>query len=213
MALTKAQVREILSTAGADSERIGEAVDKIIDGHAASIEALREQVKQGEGNAARIEELEKQLAQAQKNDNGQLQVKYEALVEDHEALKKEYETYKADTEAKAVRAEKTEFYRGLLKEAGIVSEKRIESIVKVSQSAIDALEIKDGKVKGASDIKKSIAEEWDEFIPKDGVQGADTAKPPQNNGGSNFENMSLADKMVFANEHPDHAEVKAWLAK
>ena len=41
MALTKAQVKEILSEAGADGEKIADAVQKILDGHVATIEALK----------------------------------------------------------------------------------------------------------------------------------------------------------------------------
>ena len=44
MALTKAQVREILSAAGVTSEHMSDAVDKIIDSHLTSLNALREYV-------------------------------------------------------------------------------------------------------------------------------------------------------------------------
>ena len=43
MALTKVKVREILSTAGVDADHMSEAVNAIIDGHVASIDALREE--------------------------------------------------------------------------------------------------------------------------------------------------------------------------
>ena len=43
MALTKAQVKEILSTAGVDADHMSDAVEKILAGHTASIDALREE--------------------------------------------------------------------------------------------------------------------------------------------------------------------------
>ena len=60
MALTKAQLREILSDAGADSDKIGDAVAKIIDGHTASIDALREERDTLKANLAKAEAAAKE---------------------------------------------------------------------------------------------------------------------------------------------------------
>ena len=43
MALTKAKVKEILSKAGVEAENMDAAVDSILNGHIASIDALREE--------------------------------------------------------------------------------------------------------------------------------------------------------------------------
>ena len=43
--------------------------------------------------------------------------------------------------------------------------------------------------------------------------GADVSNPPDNTHGNTFDQMSLADKMKYANEHPDDTGVKAWLNK
>ena len=43
MALTKAKIKEILSEAGADESKISDATLKIMEGHTASIDALREE--------------------------------------------------------------------------------------------------------------------------------------------------------------------------
>ena len=44
MALPKARLKEILSEAGCDAEHIGDAVDKILAGHVATVDALKEQI-------------------------------------------------------------------------------------------------------------------------------------------------------------------------
>ena len=91
MALTKAQVKEILSEAGADGEKIADATQKILDGHVATIEALKEErdslKKEIEQNKADLAEYEKL-----KKASG-----------DIEALLKEYDDYKANVEAEKIK--------------------------------------------------------------------------------------------------------------
>ena len=41
-----------------------------------------------------------------------------------------------------------------------------------------------GKIKDADGLKKSIKEEWSDFIVTQSEQGAQTANPPQNTGGA-----------------------------
>lgn len=54
MALSKAKVREILSEAGVDSDHMTAAVESIIDGHTASISALREERDTAKDEATRL---------------------------------------------------------------------------------------------------------------------------------------------------------------
>ena len=75
------------------------------------------------------------------------------------------------------------------------------------------MEIDDkNNVKDKTEIIKNIKNEWSDFIVTQTERGAEVANPPTNTGGSTFEKMSLYDKMIFANEHPDNAEVKNWLS-
>ena len=67
-----------------------------------------------------------------------------------------------------------------MQEAG-VSEKRINAVLKVSD--VDAIELDDeGKVKEADTLKKSIGEEWADFIVTTETKGATTATPPTGSG-------------------------------
>jgi len=183
MALTNANVKEILSKAGVDSEHMKDAVNEIIEGHTTSIEALREERDGYKEKAQKVEDLEKQLEKAQKDlkeaTSDDSEQKYKTK---YEMLKEEFKEYKKDVEAKATKESKAKAYKDILKEAGI-SEKRIDAVLKVSD--VDSIELDDeGKVKDKDDLLKSIKEEWSDFIQTADVQGAKTDNPPANTGGS-----------------------------
>ena len=182
MALTKANVKEIMSKAGVDSENMKEAVNAIIDGHTTSIEALREERDSYKEQAQKADDLAKQLAKAQKElkeaTSDEAEEKYKTK---YEMLKDEFKEYKKEIEAKATKESKAKAYKEILKEAGI-SEKRIESVLKVSD--VDSIEFDDdGNVKDKDELLKGIKEEWSDFIQTADVQGAKTENPPANTGG------------------------------
>lgn len=182
MALTNANVKEILSKAGVDSEHMKDAVNEIIEGHTASIEALREERDTYKAQAQKAEDLQKQLEKAQKDlkdaTSDEAENKYKTK---YEMLKEEYKEYKKGIEEKATKDSKSKAYKELLKEAGI-SDKRIESVLKVSD--IDSIEFDDdGNIKNKDELLNGIKEEWSDFIQTAGVQGANTDNPPANTGG------------------------------
>lgn len=170
MALTKAQVKEILSEAGADGEKIADAVQKILDGHVATIEALKEErdslKKEIEQNKADLEEYEKL-----KKNNG-----------DIEALRKEYDDYKAKVEADKTWTKKESAYRVTLKKAGI-SEKRIDTIVKCSREEIEGIEFdEEDNVKDEEAIIERNKTNWSDFVENIHTEGVKTPNPPSNGG-------------------------------
>lgn len=178
MALTNAQVREILSAAGVDGEHMGDAVGKIIDGHVASVNALREEIDTLKADAGKLADVQKELDAAKselsKSQNDKWEVKYKAIKEDFDA-------YKAEQSKKESRAAKETAYRVLLRQAG-VSEKRIDAVLKVSD--VDGVELNEkGEITDAKDRLKSIKDEWADFIETTEVKGAATPNPPANIGG------------------------------
>lgn len=175
MALTKAQVREILSAAGVTSEKISEAVDKIIDGHVTSVNALREDIAKYKADAEKLPTVQKELDDMKANSN-------DGWKEKHDKLKDEFDTYKKDVEAKETHNKKVEAYKAILKDANL-SEKGIEKAVKYAEW--DKIELDaDGKLKGASDHIKAVREEWAEYVTTTTTTGAKTSTPPANNGGT-----------------------------
>ena len=173
MALTKAQVREILSAAGVEADKISEAVSKIIDGHTASIEALREERDNLKVEAAKVATLEKENADLKDKVSG-----YEG--KDYDALKKEYEEYKTSVANKEARAKKEAAYTKVLRDAGI-NERHFAKIIKYSD--VDGLELDDeGKLTNAKDVLKTVKQEWSDHIESVSVSGAKSTNPPAEGG-------------------------------
>ena len=175
MALTKAQVREILSAAGVTSENMSEAVDKIIDGHLTSVNALREDVAKYKADAEKLPTVQKELDDMKANTNGSWKEKYDNL-------KGEFDKYKTDVQEKETHNKKVEAYRAILKDANL-SEKGIEKAIKYAEW--DKIELgEDGKLKGANDHIKAVRDEWAEYVTTTATTGAKTSTPPANNGGA-----------------------------
>lgn len=200
MALTKAQLREILSEAGVDAEQMSTAVSKIISGHSASLEALRDEV-----NTLR-EDVAKYRADAEKLPTLQDELKTlkadaaKHKDQDYDALKAEYDQYKADIAAKEAKASKEKLYREALKDADL-SDSGIEKAVKYADW--DSIEIDDkGALKDAKGIVKSAREEWAAYVVKKETQGAEVSTPPSN-GGNGKPILSNAARMAqqYYSEH------------
>lgn len=182
MALT----RKMLKAMSIEDEKI----DQIIEAHTETVNGLKEERDNLKADAEKLEAVQKELNKLKEDtakDDGKnsWKVKYDAM-------KEEFDEYKAEVEAKATKATKEEAFRALLKEVG-VAEKRINSVVKVSD--IDAIELdKDGNIKDADKLKDSVKEEWNDFIQTEQTKGADTSNPPQNNGGKKTREEILAIK-------------------
>lgn len=104
--------------------------------------------------------------------------------EKYNKLKTEYDAYKNETEAKALRSEKEAAYKEMLKKIGI-PEKRLAVILKTVN--FDELEFKDGAFTKAADLEAGAKEEWADFIVTTKGTGVESANPPENNGGKQKE--------------------------
>lgn len=186
MALTKAKVREILSTAGVDAEHMTDAVNAIIDGHVTSIEALREEngnlkteLKTAKEEADKLPGVQKELDDLKKQNEDDAKAREG---KDYDALKKEFDDYKAEISARDAKTAKEKAFRDILKDLN-VSDKGTALALKYQN--FDTIELEeDGKIKGASDLRKSLKEDWGDYIVKSETKGANTATPPGGNGGS-----------------------------
>lgn len=171
--------RKYLQGMGLNEEQINaiiEANEETITGLKAEIEKHQKASESSEKSLAKVQkELDEMKKEAEEGaSKNPYKVKYEAI-------KEEFDKYKADEKAKATHASKEDAFKALLKECG-VSEKRIASVLRVSE--VDGIEFdENGKVKDAEALKKSIKEEWADFIPTEGAQGARTSTPPANTGG------------------------------
>ena len=170
MALT----RRALKAMGIEEDKI----DEIITMHTDTVDGLKADLSKYKADAEALPEVQKQLEKAQadleagKKDSWK--VKYEAI-------KEEFDGYKSEQAKKESHAAKEKAYRALLQEVG-VSEKRLESVLKVSN--VDSVELDEkGTIKGADKLAESIKSEWADFITTTQTRGASTSNPPANNNG------------------------------
>ena len=167
MALT----RKLLKGMGLTEEQM----DTIIEAHTDTVDGLKTDLARYKADAEKLPGVQAELENLKaKGDDG--------WKDKHDKVKKECDDYKREQLQKETKSAKETAYRELLKSAGI-SEKRIDSVLKVTDlSAVELLE--DGKIKNADDLKKSIKEEWADFVVTTKQKGADTKDPPANNGGA-----------------------------
>lgn len=195
MSLKKSDIRAVLKNENAtDEEKIGEILD-LLHGETDTLKAQIDEAKNSDTSKA------KEWEDKAKEWEGK-----------YTAERTAFSDYKTQQEKAQETTAKENAYKELLKNAG-VSNKLIDLVAKASAKDIEALTLKDGKVEGAEELTKTIRETYKDYITTKTQQGADTHNPPDNGGGSDFEKMSLGDKMAYANQNPDAPEVKAWLGK
>lgn len=174
MALTKTQVREILSAAGVDSEHMKEAVDKIIDGHLASVEALREDISKYKPDAEKLKDIQKELDNMKKLDGAG----WKAKAEDWE---KKYNDLVSANTAKEAKAAKESAARAYYESKGITG-KALDIAMRGSGAEIEALELEDGKIKDAGALEALVKGDFSGLVGQTVTKGADVATPPAGNG-------------------------------
>ena len=129
MALT----RKFLKALGLEDDKI----EQIIEEHTTIADRMNAEIEKYKADAEALprvqRELEKAQADLEAGKKDSWKVKYEAV-------KEEFEGYKSEQTKKETRAAKEAAYRALLKQAG-VSEKRLESVLKVSD--VDSVELDD----------------------------------------------------------------------
>lgn len=174
--------RKMLSTMGIEQDKI----DQIIESHADTVNGLKEKASELQKQAERVPSLEKQIEE----------LKAAQPTEDwkskYEELKTEYEDFRQKVDDERAEQEKSRLYRAMLREVG-VDEKRFNSIMKLTD--LSEIKVEDGKIEDAESVKKSIADEWGDFIVQKSTHGAPVDEPPANAGSkmSKDEIMSIKD--------------------
>lgn len=199
MALT----RKFLSALGIEQEKI----DEIITAHTETVDALKEQRDQYKDDADKVPALTKEVEELREKVEA---TKTDEWQEKYETLKTEYDNYKEQIKTEDVKRQKAEAVKKVLNEIG-VSEKTIDSILNVTD--YDAIELEEDNIKDVDKFKEEMSKKWEGFIVKTETKGADTKNPPYKTSGGTFEEMSVSDKMKFANANPNAPEVIEWLKK
>ena len=169
MALT----RKYLQAMGLEEDKI----DSIISAHTEVTDALKKERDSYKEKADKLPEVEKELEtlRSEAGDNGKnaWKVKYEAMKED-------FDNFKAEIDAKQTADKKIKALKEILKEIG-VADKRIDTVAKVTD--IDGLKLdNEGKIVDCDTLKNNLKTEWSDFITTEGTKGAQVSNPPSNSG-------------------------------
>ena len=144
MALT----RKFLKAMGIEDEKI----DQIIEAHTETVSGLKDQLDGQKADADKLADLQKQLDKA----NADLEAaKKDGWRDKHDALKKEFEDYKAGVTAKETRAAKEAAARAYYESKGITG-KALEIAMRGSGAEIEALELEEGKIKDAAALEALV---------------------------------------------------------
>lgn len=172
--------RKMLKAMGIEEEKI----DQIIEAHTETVDGFKDKVNEYKEKAEKYDGVKKELDDLKDGDND-WQKKYEKEHSDFEA-------YKNDITAKETKRTKEHAVREFYKGVG-VSDKRLDAVLKVTN--LDDFELdKDGKIKDADKHTETVKKEWADFIETTTTQGANTATPPVNNGGTKMTKADIYKK-------------------
>lgn len=184
MALT----RKFLKAMGIEDEKI----DQIIEAHSSTVDGLKDQIDTLKADAGSADETKAKLADLQKQldkANADLEAaKKDGWKDKHDALKKEFEEYKAGVTAKETKAAKEAAVRAYYESKGIKRE-ALEIAMMASGAQIESIELADGKIKDTTSLDGLVNGKFAGLVDKTTTTGANTATPPANTVGG----MSRAD--------------------
>lgn len=179
MALT----RKLLRSMGIEDEKI----DQIIDAHAETVNALKDERDGLKGAAGRLEKAEAELEEL-KAEAGAADGYREKFEKEHA----DFEAFKADAAKAAADREKRSLYRGLLADAGI-DPKRMDAVMRVAD--LSGIVVEDGAIKDADEVTEKVRGEWSDFIPATSTKPAEVDTPPTGGGDGAAEPKSLGEAL------------------
>lgn len=183
MALTRSQVKEWLSEAGAADDKIGGVIDKIFAGHSSTVDALKEERDNYKTEADKIKDLQKQL------DDANLSIK------DGEGWKDKYEAL--------VKQQANTTKRAAL-ETALRNAKVNDTVIKLmlDKSDLDSVEMDGGKLKDEEAALKPFRDNYGGLFGIEETKPTNQPTPPTGGGQSGEQDPN---KMTFA-------EYKKWYA-
>lgn len=150
-----------------------EQIDAIIDGHLDTVNGLKDKVKALEEDLKGLPQLKKQLEDAQAGQSDDWRRR-------HDAVKKQFDDYKAEIAGREEAAKLKSAYKQLLKDEHI-DPRRIDVIMRATSFEGKKLD-KDGKLENEDALKADIRKDWADFVQTSGQVGANVPTPPVNTG-------------------------------
>ena len=200
MALT----RKMLKAMGIEDEKI----DQIIEAHSETVDGLKDKLKAAEEKSSKLDSVEKELNDLKANNGDDYKAKYEKEHSDFEA-------YKKDVVAKETKAAKEAAVKAYFENKNITGT-NLAIAMRRARDEIAGIELDGTSIKDTSALDALVSGEFAGLVVTTTKQGAATATPPTNTGGSKLTRadifkrddkgryiMSTADRQKALAENPE----------
>ena len=167
-----AMTRKALKAMGLTDEQI----DSIIEMHTETVDGLKDKLKTAEEKANKLDDVQKELDGLKANSGDDYKAKYEAE-------KKAFADYKADQTAKETKAAKEKAVKAYFEGKNITGA-NLDIAMRGCRDEIGAIELDGDKIKDTAALDALVNGTFAGLVVTKTVQGAQTANPPANNGGS-----------------------------
>lgn len=200
MALT----RRMLKALSIEDEKI----DQIIEAHSETVDGLKDKLKAAEEKSNKLDDVQKELDDLKANKGDDYKAKYEAE-------KKAFAEYKADQTAKETKAAKEAAVKAYFENKSITGA-NLAIAMRGARDEIAGIELDGTSIKDTSALDALVSGEFAGLVVTTTKQGAATATPPTNTGGSKLTRadifkrddkgryiMSTADRQKALAENPE----------
>ena len=184
-----AMTRKALKAMGLTDEQI----DSIIEMHTDTVDALKEKLKAVEEKANKLDAVQDELDKLKENSGDDYKAKWAKVKDDFEA----YKNGVAEKETKAAKEKAVKAYF----ESKNITGNNLDIAMRGCRDEIGAIELDGDKIKDTAALDALVDGTFAGLVVTKSVQGAQTANPPANNGGSK---LTKAD--IFAKD--EHGRYK-----
>lgn len=153
-----------------------EQVDSIVEMHTETVDGLKEKLKAAEEKANKLDDVQKELDGLKANSGDDYKAKYEAE-------KKAFADYKADQMAKETKAAKEAAVKAYFESKNITGA-NLAIAMRGARDEIAGIELDGTSIKDTTALDALVSGEYSGLVVTTTRQGAATATPPVNTGGS-----------------------------
>lgn len=153
-----------------------EQIDSIIEMHTETVDGLKEKLKAAEDKANKLDDVQKELDGLKANSGDDYKAKYEAE-------KKAFADYKADQTAKEAKAAKEAAVKAYFESKNITGA-NLAIAMRGARDEIAEIELDGTSIKDTTALDALVSGEYSGLVVTTTRQGAATATPPVNTGGS-----------------------------
>lgn len=175
---TRAEIRRILGETCTD-----EIENELVALHLGVVDPLKEDLDKYKADAEKVPDLQKQIDELS---NGDYKGKYE---KEHA----EFEAYKKDIDAKNTRTAKENAAKAFFEAKGITGA-NLDIAMRGAKDEIYAIELDGDNIKDTRTLDELVSGTYAGLIVKTTTQGANTATPPTNTGGTTLTKADIYKK-------------------